>query len=300
MSDLIAPTPGVRSRDVDPTDKLPFTTKLVYGLGGVGDMFGHWLYPNLVKPVFNMHLGLSPVLIGAVVMIARLCDGVADVVFGWLSDNTRSRWGRRRPFILAGALAAGLALPWLFYASDRWDAAAPWISNRLFWFMLVSTILFAPIIGLHSMPFASLGSELTPNYHERTNVMAFKAAMSKVAGLYIAGAWWLARTFGMNPATGEPDILAGAWRVAALAGAVMIAAGIANFFLLKERYYEIARVQPQQGFWAACRDTFRSRPFVLLTAIVVTFASATNIANDLDQYAGAYYVFGGDLGGMAK
>jgi GPH family glycoside/pentoside/hexuronide:cation symporter len=300
MSNPTAPTPDDSAVTAPSTDKVPLAAKLTYGFGGMNEMFGHWLYPSLVKPVFNMQLGLSPTLIGFALMVTRLCDGAADTVFGWLSDNTRSRWGRRRPYILGGSIAAGVALPCLFLASGRWDASAPWRTNGLFWFMLISCVLFTPIISMYSMPFAGLGSELTPSYHERTSVMAFKAVMQKIAGIFIAASWWMARTFGMNPATGETDILAGARRVAALAGAVMIVAGVACFFLVRERYYEKARRQAQAPFWATCRDTFGSRPFVVLLTMLVLFAFTTSIANDLGQYAGTYYVFGGDLGAMSK
>src|SRR5690606_17494712 len=100
-------------------------------LGGVNDIYGHWWYANLANNVFNMHLHFSSVLIGTVLMLARLIDGFTDMLFGWLSDNTRTRWGRRRPYILFGSIAAGIALPCLFLASDSWraQAAAPWHQN---------------------------------------------------------------------------------------------------------------------------------------------------------------------------
>ncbi len=281
-------------------DAVPAAAKLAYGLGGMNEMLGHWLYSGLARPVFNMHLGLSPTLVGAVLMIGRLCDGIVDPLFGWLSDNTRSRWGRRRPYLLFGSIAAGVALPLLFLVPDGWNAAAPWAHNRLFWFMLITVVLYAPVIGLFSMPYASLGSELTPDYHERTSVMAVRTALQKTAGLYIAAAWWIARSFRTDPATGQPDVLAGARLVAGIAGLFMIVAGVVSFRRVRERYYEKARRQTKTRFWSTCRDTFQCRPFVVLLAVVVTFAVATSIANDLGQYAGTYHVFGGDQDRMSQ
>ncbi len=277
------------------------SAKIAYGFGGVNDIFGHWLYPNLSDAVFTMYLGLRPGLVGLVLMISRLFDGFTDPLFGWLSDNTRSRWGRRRPYILFGSIAAGVALPCLFLASHDWDASAPWTHNRLFWFMLVTTFVYAPIISLYNMPYASLGSELTPDYHERTNVMAFKAVIQKVSGVYLAGAWWFANLpIFDSPVTGKPDVLRGVQWAAGLAGLLMIAAGCANFVWVKERYYAKVVRQPKTHFWSTLRTSFRSRPFVVLLLIGVVFVVPTTMLSGLSRYAGTYYVFHGDQAQMSK
>jgi GPH family glycoside/pentoside/hexuronide:cation symporter len=108
--------------------------------------------------------------------------------------------------------------------------------NKLFLFMLLSTFLYSPIISLYNMPYGSLGSELTPNYHERTSVMAFKAIIQKISGIYLALAWWIANSSLFNdPVTGKPDVLRGVLWAAGFAGLLMIVAGFANFFFVKER-----------------------------------------------------------------
>lgn len=91
-----------------PEDRVPLGQKIAYGLGTTNDMWGNWLYPGMVWPVFNMFLLVSPGLVSTAVMANRLIDAVADPIFGWMSDNTRSRWGRRRPYILFGSILSGL------------------------------------------------------------------------------------------------------------------------------------------------------------------------------------------------
>src|SRR4051812_23671294 len=81
-----------------PEDRVPWPQKIGYSLGTFHDMWGHWLYHSLSYHVFNIFLGVSPALVGAALMFNRLFDAVSDPFFGWLSDNTRSRFGRRRPF----------------------------------------------------------------------------------------------------------------------------------------------------------------------------------------------------------
>jgi glycoside/pentoside/hexuronide:cation symporter, GPH family len=296
-----SPPPAATPDSPSPDDKIPVAAKAAYGFGGVNDIFGHWLYPNVSGPVFTMYLGLEASLVGAVLMIARLFDAFTDPFFGWLSDNTRTRWGRRRPYILFGSVAAGIALPCLFLASRRWDASAPWMHNRLFWFMLTSTFLYAPIISLYNMPYLSLGSELTPNYHERTSVMAFKAIIQKVSGIYLAFAWWFAnRPLFNDPSTGKPNVLLGMQWAAAFAGLMMIIAGFANFFCVRERYYVKASQQPRTQFWATLRQTFRSRPFVVLLAIQFVYVVPTTMIGGLSQYVGTYYSFHGDQATMSN
>src|SRR4051812_44043966 len=83
-------------------DRVPVPQKIGFGLGSFLDMWGHWLYQSLAFHVFNICLGVAPGLISTVIFLKIAVDAVSDALFGWLSDNTRTRWGRRRPFILVG------------------------------------------------------------------------------------------------------------------------------------------------------------------------------------------------------
>jgi GPH family glycoside/pentoside/hexuronide:cation symporter len=293
-------SPTLETPAAPPDDKVPLPAKAAYAFGGVNDIYGHWWYANISNQVFNMHLHLSTSLIGAVLMITRIFDAFTDTFFGWVSDNTRTRWGRRRPFILFGSIAAGVALPCLFLASTKWDASLPWMHNRVFWFMMITSLLYAPIISLYAMPYSSLGSELTPNYHERTIVMGWKAIVQKISGVYMMSAWWIAQSFRIDPATGKPDVLSGIQFASAIAGGVMILAGFANFFCVKERYYAKAHAQPRTHFWTSCGQTFSSRPFLVLLGILAVYAVPTSMVSSLGSYAGTYYVFRGDQELMGK
>jgi GPH family glycoside/pentoside/hexuronide:cation symporter len=137
-------------------DKLPFKAKFSYAMGGTTDIFGHWLYNGLANPVFVTFFGLTPTLVRGAVGATRLVDAFTDPLFGWISDNTRSHWGRSRPFILVGSILAGLTLPCLFMVPKSLS------QHQIFWFMLISAALYAPIISAYNMPYQSLGAELTP------------------------------------------------------------------------------------------------------------------------------------------
>jgi len=81
-------------------DRLPILTKATYSLGTAVDMWGIWLYPAVAFAVFNMYLGVQPWLVGLALTLIRVWDAIVDPLVGWLSDNLRSKHGRRRPFIL--------------------------------------------------------------------------------------------------------------------------------------------------------------------------------------------------------
>jgi len=124
--------------------------------------------------VFNIYLGVSPAWIARAMLFKLVFEAVWDSVFGWWSDNTRTRFGRRRPFILVGSVMAGVCLPLLFMVRSTWTEI------QYFWFMVASMSVFVPVMSCFYMPFQSLGSEMTPDYHERTALGAVRSAMQKV------------------------------------------------------------------------------------------------------------------------
>jgi GPH family glycoside/pentoside/hexuronide:cation symporter len=287
--DPLAAIPHVSESAVK-ADKVSPLSKTAYALGGTTDIFGHWLYNTLANPVFNVFLGLSPTQVSLAMGVTRFVDAFTDPLFGWISDNTRSKWGRRRPFILFGSILSGLALPLLFVARPSWS------QDQIFWFMLISASIYAPMISAYNMPYQSLGAELTPDYNERTSIMSWRAVVQKIAGSLLGAGLWLATSkYFIDPATGKADVAYGAVWAAGIAGLIMILSGFANFFFVKERYYEKAQSQEKVGFVAMFKDTFHSRPYLILLGIALVYAIPTGLVGTLGFYATTYYVFQGDL-----
>ena len=271
-------------------DHLKPSTKVAYAMGGTTDIFGHWLYNGLVDPVFNVFLGVSPTRVSIVRAVMLAVDAFSGLLFGWLSDNTRSRWGRRRPYILIGSILAGIGMPCLFLARSDWTP------DEVYLYMLVSTILFSPIIACYNTPYQSLGSELTPDYNERTTVMAYRGVIQKTAGMLLNwGLWFASLPMWTDPATGKPDIAKGAMWAAAIAGGWMIVSGILNFVFVKERYYEKVQKQGRAGFGAMFGAAATSRPFLFLLGTGLVYAIPTGLVGTLGFYALNYYVFRNDI-----
>lgn len=169
-------------RPIAPEDKVPVIQKISYGMGSTLDNWGNWLYPGLVWLVFNLYLGVPPWLISLALCLNRLVDAFADPFIGWASDNTRTRWGRRRPFILFGSLAAGICLPGLVWVTPGWSSTHIFGTEvtNYFWYMAASSAIYIVIVSLYNVPYQSLGSELTPDAQERTSVFTYKTAIQKI------------------------------------------------------------------------------------------------------------------------
>jgi GPH family glycoside/pentoside/hexuronide:cation symporter len=293
--DLASAVPAAVGRPPAPSGVLPLRTKLAYAMGGSTDIFGHWLFNNLVDPVFNVYLGLSPTQVSITRALTLFVDACSGLFFGWLSDNTRSRWGRRRPYVLVGSIVSGVGLPCLFLAR------ADWSHTQIFWFLLLSAVLFAPLIASYNTPYQSLGAELTPDYNERTSVMSYKGVIQKTAGAMIGWALWFAnREMFRDPATGNIDVARGAMWAAAIAGCWMILSGVVNFLVVKERYYGTAKTQQRVGFFRMFGDAFSCRPYLVLLGTALVYAVPTGLVGTFNFYALNYHVFHGDMAATSK
>ncbi len=285
-----------QSHVVAPEDRIPLRSKVVYGLGVAGDMWGHWLYVGLAYPVFNLYLKVNPLYIGLALMITRLVDAFTDPILARFSDNARTRWGRRRPFILVGSILAGLGLPMLFMASSHWN------ETQLFWFILISAMVYAPMMSCYNMPYYSLGAEMTPDYNERTNLMSFRGMIQKVLEVPNFYAFRFTQTalfaVGIDAATGHMtyNTLQGARVFCAIMGAIIVVIGILNFAFVKERYYHKvesthqAKVSLKESFFT----TLKVKPFLMIVVIGLSFNMGSAIVGQLGQYTTIFYVAGGD------
>ena len=295
-------------------DRVPLSQKLGYGLGTFFDMWGHWLYPTIAFQIFGLYLHVPQWQIGVAILLNRVFDAVSDVIFGWLSDNTRTRMGRRRPFMLVGAVLAGAGLPFLVAVTPGWSP------NAYFWFMILSSAIYLPIVSCFNMPFQSLGNELTPDYHERTKVFAFKNAVQKIPelGLFFFGQFFsMAVWVGANgdnvfdrvrqlfttadawrtaPDGAAPNMLIGAQVYLALCGIVMIVAGLLSVALVRERYYaklvavKQARISIKDTLW----QTLKCGPFRIQLAMQLAYNIGLSMVGTLGLAVTIYYVCGGN------
>jgi GPH family glycoside/pentoside/hexuronide:cation symporter len=278
-------------------DRIPVLTKMAYGLGTALDMWGLWLYPGVAFAVFNIYLGVSPWLVGLALTLIRLYDAISDPFVGWISDNFRSKYGRRRPFILVSGIICGLGLPILFLVSPSWSDKTFLGVSAVFWYMIVSSMIYIPIFSTFTVPFNSLSNEMTPDYEERTSIMTYRSAMQKVfeVGNFYALrftnlAWFLV------PATGKQNVLLGMQVYTCILGVVMAIFAIIIFFRVKERYYEkvVVKITERVSIKSSFYETLTCRPFLIILLVGASFNVATSMIGTLGYYATVFYVCGGD------
>ena len=148
---------------------LKRSTRFFYGLGGVALGLKDNGFSYLLLIFYNQVVGLPAATVGLAVMIALVIDAMFDPIIGQMSDNFRSRWGRRHPFMYASALP--IALSYLLI----WNPPTGWSHEALFAYLIVVAVLIRTFLALFEIPSAALAPELTTDYHGRTNLLSFRA-----------------------------------------------------------------------------------------------------------------------------
>jgi Na+/melibiose symporter-like transporter len=155
--------------------------KLAYGVGQIAEGLKNGAFETFLLFYYNQVLGLPGTLSGAALMIALIFDAVTDPLAGSLSDATRSRWGRRHPWMVAAALPLGLSIFALFSPPA---GLGTW---GLFAWLTVGAIAVRGAMTLYHVPHNSLGAELSEDYDERTRVVGYRVVFG-VIGLGLAPA----------------------------------------------------------------------------------------------------------------
>ena len=123
-------------------------------------------------------------LVGLLGALPRLTDALTDPLMGYVSDNTRSKYGRRRPYIFVGAIAVGIIFALL------WQLPLGKSDSYYFWYFLAGSLLFYLAYTIYATPWVALGYELTPDYHERTRLMGVQNFIGNIA--YMISPYFLA------------------------------------------------------------------------------------------------------------
>ena len=146
-------------------NKVSFGQKIAFGFG----MFANQMFPAVIGifiVVLVQSLGFPGWMWGFVMIFPRLFDAITDPIMGFISDNTKSKWGRRRQYVFLGALIMGFSfiVMWQLHKENTIDYN--------FTYFLLWSLLFYVGLTIFSVPYVAMGYEMSDDFHERTNIMA--------------------------------------------------------------------------------------------------------------------------------
>jgi GPH family glycoside/pentoside/hexuronide:cation symporter len=237
--------------NIPAAESLPVRTKLAYGAGDLGSAITAAITGFFLNAFLLDVAGLRPGVVGIIFLLSTLWDAITDPIVGNMSDHTRSRWGRRRPWLLFGALPFGATfiMQWLVPPLDE---------TGLFIYYLIAALLLKTAFTAVNIPYTALTPELTGDYHERTRLTAYRFGFSILGGVTAVGLHPVLVGLMGDVRTGYA-VSAGVWAVFIVLSALTV--------------FAFTREQPVRtdaaplSFLAGLRITFSNRPFLIVTGI---------------------------------
>jgi len=278
-------------------DKIRFSQLAAYGAGGIIPIALFNVAGILVGLMGNISLGLSAFWLGAILIVPRLWDALSDPIIGHLSDNTRTRWGRRRPYLLLGGIAVALSFVVIWWIPKgelvhSWFPTDSGFQAFQLVYILISLLIFFTAVNIFEIPHGALGMEMTTDYHERTRLFSAK---SFVGNLFAMSTPWLFALASMEifkgPGGNEVD---GMRYVSILIAAILIPLSFWWFFRLREPGFKKVSTQEKTPFWTDMKRTASNRNFIMLTLTIFTLAMGFNFVSLLGSYIPIFYIYGGD------
>ncbi len=260
--------------------ELPVITPRVrwlYGIGSAAYGVKDNGFSYFLLFYYNQVLDLSGAYAGLAILIAMFFDAVSDPVVGLWSDNTRSRWGRRHPFMYASAF------PVAFVYFFLWNP--PELSQfGLFVYLTVASVLVRFFITLYEIPSSAIVAELTDDYDERTRMLGYRYMMGWYGGLFMAVLNW-----------GVFMVLFGAasettYRVYGSIGAVIMLVTILGSSAGLHRYIPYLKSPPQRAsyrfreLFRDLRETLANRNFAALFFAGLFAFIGAGVATNFDTY----------------
>jgi len=251
--------------------KLKLGTKIGFGAADLGgNLFftamGFWTLNYLTDTV-----GLSAAAAGGAVMVGKLWDAVTDPMMGFISDRTRTRWGRRRPYLLFGAVPLALTM-WFFFTNPHIGSQA--------WLTIWAAIALCALNTAYTVvniPYSSLTPELTKDYHERSSLNGFRFGFAVIGTILGAGAVLpLVGIFGADRSSGFSFM-------GAILGFLMAASTLVTFFSVHEPDHS-HEPKPTEKFFPTFLAVFRNKPYVILLLTYALNLTALNFVQGILVY----------------
>lgn len=278
-------------------DKVPFWEKAALGVGSLSSFFGFGAIGILALPVYNILLGVDAKFVGIAMMIPRIWDAISDPLMGRISDNCHSRFGRRRPFVVTGALIMGALFVFV------WTVPSAFNETLKIAYFITIQLLFFTAYTVFAVPYNALTYEMTPDYNERTRVMAFVGFFHKIGELL--GGWMLPLATALGVTIIGTEAIVNGKKILTMPGvlAMAVIVGVTIMGILgslpglavKERFQQQTTRQGKVSILAGFKGALSSRPFLILIGIIFLNTLAGVLAANIDQYLLIYFMHNGDI-----
>lgn len=280
----------------DLTEKAVTTSRTVslkerlgYGVGISAEAIGIYGIPVFINAVYNILLGVNPALIGLCQAIPRLWDAITDPFMGFISDHTRSRWGRRKPWVFSGAIMMGI------FTTALWCIPGGFSTNGYFIYLMVIMLSLFTVHTVFMIPYYAWGCELSPDTNERSRIFAIRSLF--VSGWYLINGW----LFALSQSGLFGDGLAGMRVVGIIMGICVTITGVTTAIAVKERTVERPPQSAESlGFWKGYGVALCNKPLIIVISTNLVVSMGIYIVMPMQVYVNNYYVVPGNLAKTAE
>lgn len=253
----------------------PLKEILLYAFGNIEGALANGFY-NLMNSLMIVALQMNPLVMGFILSVKTLWDGLTDPVMAQISDHTRSRWGRRRPYILIGGVGEFL------HGENPYH-------RTVAIYVLVACLLFTTLTTVQSVPYWALGIELCPSYDGRTRVVAYRSFVDKLMG---AVAPWILPFCFLPIFT---DVIQGLFWYAIIVVVIGIPSTVLMVFFTRERMMTaINKADRGPGLFTSIWQTAKNFHFLKILFLFQFIGITNGVFAQFALFLNIYWIFSGD------
>ena len=275
-----------------PTGLVPMSQKIAFGLG----MLANQMFPaalGIFMVVLVENLGMPSWMWGVLFFVPRIVDAFFDPIMGFISDNTKSVWGRRRQYVFIGSIIMGIAfmIMWQLYREDS--------VMYNFTFFLTFSLIFHIGLSIFSVPYVAMGYEMSDDFHERTSIMAISQWIGQWAWVIAPWFWVIMYDPSWFPNADTATRTLAIW----VGGIFMILAMVPAVFIKSKSTQFDDSLEPVtfrtiggslKEILISFKEAFSNKPFRKLCIATFFIFNAFNTVAGFTFFIVVYYLFNGD------